>query len=109
MSLMRRLELTSWHLHDNSKLARVLGRSRLRWRLQALEDAKSNNLMLLCVLLGAVSLLLLLLHLHITCWGSRDLSPDIPLSLGACTSLPVSRSLHCQDQKHWLVQVSEQR
>ena len=50
--------------------------------------------MLLCVLLGVVSLLLLLLYLHTVCWGSHALSADMPLSLSPCTSLPVSESLH---------------
>ena len=55
--------------------------------------------MLLCVLLGAASLLLMLLHLHLTSWGSHALSPGIPWSLGPCTSLPVSRSLQYHNQK----------
>ena len=55
--------------------------------------------MLLCVLLGVVSLLLLLLYLHTACWRSHALSADMPLSLGPCTSLLVSQSLQYQSHR----------
>ena len=82
----------SWH-------GRCAGCTSKHWGLQALKGAQGNHLMLLCVLLGAVSLLLMLLHLHITSWGSHDLSPDITLSLGRRTSLLASQSLHHGNQK----------